>query len=476
MPEENLSELAKQGNPNAIAVMLNRSLQAKNIAAKVNRQEDTLHILLESAKVPQQKAMVSFIQKGLTKLGITSITTVKVYCRQMGEKSPAWSQTFEIVFQVETPEQIDIIETPSPPTDNAVTRQFEPEDETPSNTEQRDIEDSLSGAIFYKATRRVYPEQNTPLNTRVTGEQNQQRTTERASNSRDRQPLKPLSIGNAVSAGLRLYRDRFKLYFGLAFQAFLWSFIPIYGWAKSCQIQAIIARQSFSELVSQPESVNAIRTRLNSKLWGFWIAQILISLINFGINIGLQFASSIVNIPIQILLGIFSKSTALIIIAGLVQMVIAIGFIAILLWFYAHFFIAELPLALEDEMTSTDCISRSWKLANGFVWRIQSIILVATLITIPFTAIAALPLMMIIPLFTKFINPAIQPSAELLVSAIITVMLIISLVLILLSFLNTLIMPFWQAVKAVIYYDLRTRKEGLGLQLVSDREITENSK
>ncbi|WP_256529867.1 hypothetical protein [Limnofasciculus baicalensis] len=42
MPEENLSELAKQGNPKAIAVMLNRSLQAKNITAKVNRQEDSL--------------------------------------------------------------------------------------------------------------------------------------------------------------------------------------------------------------------------------------------------------------------------------------------------------------------------------------------------------------------------------------------------------------------------------------------------
>ena len=26
-------------------------------------------------------------------------------------------------------------------------------------------------------------------------------------------------------------------------------------------------------------------------------------------------------------------------------------------------------------------------------------------------------------------------------------------------------LPFWQAVKAVVYYDLRTRKEGLGLKL-----------
>jgi hypothetical protein len=30
---------------------------------------------------------------------------------------------------------------------------------------------------------------------------------------------------------------------------------------------------------------------------------------------------------------------------------------------------------------------------------------------------------------------------------------------------GALIVPFWQTVKAVVYYDLRSRREGLGLQL-----------
>ncbi|BAZ86107.1 hypothetical protein NIES806_23170 [Dolichospermum compactum NIES-806] len=30
---------------------------------------------------------------------------------------------------------------------------------------------------------------------------------------------------------------------------------------------------------------------------------------------------------------------------------------------------------------------------------------------------------------------------------------------------GTFVMPFWQSIKAVIYYDLRSRREGLGLQL-----------
>jgi hypothetical protein len=30
-----------------------------------------------------------------------------------------------------------------------------------------------------------------------------------------------------------------------------------------------------------------------------------------------------------------------------------------------------------------------------------------------------------------------------------------------------LILPFWQTIKAVLYFDLRSRREGLGLQLQS---------
>jgi hypothetical protein len=37
--------------------------------------------------------------------------------------------------------------------------------------------------------------------------------------------------------------------------------------------------------------------------------------------------------------------------------------------------------------------------------------------------------------------------------------------------LGALLIPFWQSIKAVIYYDLLTRKEGLGLEL---RETTDD--
>nr|WP_290221056.1 hypothetical protein [Trichocoleus desertorum] len=43
---------------------------------------------------------------------------------------------------------------------------------------------------------------------------------------------------------------------------------------------------------------------------------------------------------------------------------------------------------------------------------------------------------------------------------------VISLLILGLSFVSgAIVMPFWQALKAVVYYDLRSRREGLGLKL-----------
>ena len=45
------------------------------------------------------------------------------------------------------------------------------------------------------------------------------------------------------------------------------------------------------------------------------------------------------------------------------------------------------------------------------------------------------------------------------------------MIILALSFASgAVVLPFWQAIKAVIYYDLRSRREGLGLKL-RDYEI-----
>jgi hypothetical protein len=97
--EPSFLELAKQGNAKAITALMNRQLQSKGITAKAALKDGCLQVMLESAQVPNQQAVVAFIRKGVTSLEAALIERVKVYGRQTGEEFPAWHQEFEIGAQ-----------------------------------------------------------------------------------------------------------------------------------------------------------------------------------------------------------------------------------------------------------------------------------------------------------------------------------------------------------------------------------------
>ncbi len=85
-------ELATQGDPAAIATLINRALQAKGMIARVTRKDDCLRVLLESEQIPDQQVLVPYLQQNLTKLGLTSIQTVELIGKQTCAAVPAWRQ------------------------------------------------------------------------------------------------------------------------------------------------------------------------------------------------------------------------------------------------------------------------------------------------------------------------------------------------------------------------------------------------
>ncbi|MFB2897063.1 EcsC family protein [Aerosakkonemataceae cyanobacterium BLCC-F50] len=99
MEQQNLSELAKQGNAEAIATFMNRSLQPKGITAKAGMKNDCLQIMLEAAQVPNQQVLVPLINKWMSNLGAESIKKVKVFGRKAGEEFPAWNEEFQVSVQ-----------------------------------------------------------------------------------------------------------------------------------------------------------------------------------------------------------------------------------------------------------------------------------------------------------------------------------------------------------------------------------------
>ncbi|VEP17175.1 conserved membrane hypothetical protein [Hyella patelloides LEGE 07179] len=269
--------------------------------------------------------------------------------------------------------------------------------------------------------------------------------------------MKPLSVGNVVTAGLRIYRDHFKEYFGLAFIAYLWVFIPIYGWAKFSAINSLISRLAYGEATNKPELIKDARRHIKSRMWGFLIAGILVglaSLMGFIFLLLIFGAISILtafiggeDMIVGIIIGIVSTLTGL--------FILFFG----TTWLISRFLIFDLPLAIEENMTPLKSIKRGWMLTKGSVLRLQLIIFVSFLISLPISIFTN-----IFTNILSFILTQIAFSDTVSLNSNLSILFVLAQILIILSS-AALVVPFWQSIKAVIYYDLLVRKEGLGLDL-----------
>lgn len=259
----------------------------------------------------------------------------------------------------------------------------------------------------------------------------------------------PLSVGNVVSASLRIYRDHFKSYFGLAFVGNLWLLVPIYGWAKYSAILALISRLAFGEVREKPETVSDARRQVTPRMWSFLWAGILTFLIFFGVSL-------VGGIAMAIVAGgagaIFRQNYVII---GALVVVAVIAFFIIYIRLLSRLLIVELPLAIENNIGASSAIGRSRELTKGSVGRIQWIVFVGILVSLPITIVV------------QILATIVQLSLSAVLGAESGIFYLVYYLLVLpLSFgSSALVTPFWQAMKAIIYYDLRSRKEGLGLQI-----------
>jgi len=282
-------------------------------------------------------------------------------------------------------------------------------------------------------------------------------------------PLQQLSIGNVVNVSLQIYRSRLRLYFKLALAAHLWLLVPLYGWAKFYAISAVISHLSFCDLIGQPESVSSASRHINRRLLLSFITGILVLLITF---LGMLLSALLFTIIIFLLsiaiIGIGVKvflvqGNALESLADWLFIVISILFSLIIplgaLWFYSRLFITDLQLTHEKTSLLTP-IKQSWKLTKGFIAHLQGIIAISFLISLPILIITWISC----PFLFELIFPRILPPE--LWSDSLVASLVAYLFLILVSLVSGVItMPFWQAIKAVAYYDIRCRRESFDLKL-----------
>lgn len=309
-------------------------------------------------------------------------------------------------------------------------------------------------------------------------------------------PIQPLSVGDVVTTGFRLYGAQARPFLSIALFATLWILLPfvaafaialffvivpnnytllgllipawivlfLYCLAKYLANSALISRLSFKNLINQPESLADARRYTRSRLWSFFLVALVVSLIFVGITLAVYLVLAVLGVGAIAAVGGFSAfdtnqiNVPLAITLGLVFFLLAIAVLVFFCWLSARLSAAELPLAIEPETTALQSVSRFWDLTKGHAWRVLLILFITFCITLP------------IQLLAQFLsngaqvivaNIAPQESTSVIVMEVLTVLLVY-----ILSFvLGIVMLPLWQTIKAAIYFDLRNRREGLGLEL-----------
>jgi uncharacterized RDD family membrane protein YckC len=314
--------------------------------------------------------------------------------------------------------------------------------------------------------------------------------------------LQPLSPGNTVNAGIRLYRAHFKEYSGVAVTTVLWIaalailFVPVsfvfyavlpavfatlliiplglvlsfYCFGRYLAGSAAIARLVFRELSAEPETAIDAKRFTNARAWGFSLMGLVLFFLFAAVFIGMYIAIALIVFVIIGGIAGFGSAfgddslTAITNFASNPATAIALvlGFIFLILlfsvawtWIYARFALSELPYGIESETGAVEAIGRSWILTEKDVWHT-----VLISFTIP---LVLFPLNVVIQIATSILQSILVAIAGADNSAMLVIAYGSSFLLGLLGMVAVL--PITQAIKGVMYYDLRNRREGINLQL-----------
>lgn len=270
-------------------------------------------------------------------------------------------------------------------------------------------------------------------------------------------PMRPLNVGDVVSAGVSLLRTNFGTFFGLSLKGALWFLVPVYGWARGIMIYAQIGRLGFQELMRQPETVPQALRAVEPRLWPFLGIALLVGLIQTAVSYAMSFAVGIIMLPISVIGGAGEAAAAL---SALLMVIAQIAVLGAQMWIQARLLLWDMILAMESDVESTAAITRSWELTKGSGVRVLFVLLVSYLVILPlYLLMFGIPILIAVPFFGSGLVEG-EGSAVLALG----LLLAFFVFLILLFAVIVLASPFFQSIKAVLYYDLRSRREGLDIR------------
>ena len=310
----------------------------------------------------------------------------------------------------------------------------------------------------------------------------------------------PLSIGDVVSVGLAITRQRWPLFCGISLRAVAWLVIPVVGvtlmtvmapssrspglsvlifvvwlvaslycFGKYLSNAGLISRLVFNDLTQTEESVKDAARVTRSLTWSYLGASLIYLVIALAVSFGLGFIFTLAFYLLILILGftlgaiggpglLTSTPSPMMgfftVIIVIVTLLMILGYFTALVWILSRFFFADVPLSVESKLGSIGTIGRSWALTEKSGLRLMTITTVGFLITLPINAIGQI--ITAIPFALDRSGGASIGLATTL-SSLLNVLVTLGIAL--------LTTGFWQSVKAVLYFDLLNSKEGMGLDL-----------
>jgi len=89
-------DLAKQGNPQAIAALINKSLQGKEVMVEASFMSGCLTLIAYSREAPEQSFLVELIRKGMMSLNPAFVEKVMIQGQVTGKSVPSWHKEFNL--------------------------------------------------------------------------------------------------------------------------------------------------------------------------------------------------------------------------------------------------------------------------------------------------------------------------------------------------------------------------------------------
>lgn len=97
MKPSTVLNLAKQGNPRAIAQVINERLSKKGVISHVTRHKQSLYITLEAAYVPQRTIFLPFLWRILKALDVRTIQKATIQAKRINCQHISWFEEIPLI-------------------------------------------------------------------------------------------------------------------------------------------------------------------------------------------------------------------------------------------------------------------------------------------------------------------------------------------------------------------------------------------